>query len=244
MPKKLEDLNWQEFGELVPKKFKTVILPIGTIEAHGVISLGTDVQIAIGISERIADDLNSILAPPIWYGVTRTLYSYPGSLTVRSETFRNYITEILGSLVDKGFQRIVVINGHGGHIDELSSAGLKVNQKKKAKVVVVHWWILCEDIAKEVFEKPGGHAGVDETCAILALDKKLVQKKRYKKQMAYPFQKGISAYPGPATIFLSKEGEGYPVFDERKAKIFFEKCVKKIKGVVLEIFQRWEEMEI
>ncbi len=244
MLKRLENLNWQEFGEIVPEKYQTVILPIGTVEAHGVISLGTDTQISVGISERIASQLNFILAPPIWYGVTRTLYSYPGSLTVSSQTFKSYISEIFNSFVDQGFQKIVVINGHGGHIDELRSAGLKVNRERKAKVIVIHWWILCEDVASEVFEKPGGHAGVDETGAILALDKKLVQEKRYKTKMAYLPPKGVSAYPGPATIFLSKEGEGYPVFDEKKAKIFFDKCVEKVKGAVLEIFQRWEEAKI
>ncbi|KPL04124.1 MAG: hypothetical protein AMJ90_01940 [candidate division Zixibacteria bacterium SM23_73_2] len=244
MPVKLENLNWQEFGELVPKKYQTVILPVGTIEAHGVISLGTDTQIAAGISEGVAEDLDFILAPPIWYGVTRTLYSYPGSLTVSSKTFQTYLTEIFHSLVDKGFKKIVVINGHGGNIDELKAAGLEVNQRRNAKVIIIHWWILCQDVAAEVFEKPGGHAGVDETGAILALNKSLVQRKRYKKKMGYLPPQGVSAYPGPATIFLSREGEGYPVFDEKKAKVFFERCIDKIKSAISEIFQRWEEAKI
>ena len=45
MPIRLEELDWIEFGKLVPKKMDTVILPIGTVEAHGVISLCTDTLI-------------------------------------------------------------------------------------------------------------------------------------------------------------------------------------------------------
>lgn len=41
MPHKLDELNWMEFRDLVPKRFKTVIIPVGTVEAHGVTSLGT-----------------------------------------------------------------------------------------------------------------------------------------------------------------------------------------------------------
>ncbi|MGB2696736.1 MAG: creatininase family protein [Candidatus Zixiibacteriota bacterium] len=242
MPHKLDELNWMEFQELVPKKIQTVIIPVGTIEAHGVISLGTDTHIAIKLCQMIADDLKAILAPPIYYGVTRTLYSYPGSLTVKSETFQAYMTELFESLVDKGFSRIVVINGHGGNIDELDKAGLKINQTTKAKVAVVHWWIFCEDITKELYDQPGGHGGVDETAAILAIDKKLVKKQRYKKEMAFIYQKGLRAYPGPATIFLSPEGQGYPNFDEKKAKLFLKRSADKIKKTLLDIFKRWKRV--
>ncbi|MGB2770065.1 MAG: creatininase family protein, partial [Candidatus Zixiibacteriota bacterium] len=118
MPLRLEEMNWMEFGELVPQKIDTVLLPVGTIEAHGVTNLGTDVSIPLFICEKISDDLKAIIAPPVYYGITRSLYSYPGSLTVSSSTFENYLTEIMLSLGKKGFSRVVVMNGHGGHFNE------------------------------------------------------------------------------------------------------------------------------
>jgi len=42
---KLAELTWQEFAEIVPAKRYTAILPVGTVEAHGVTSLATDVFI-------------------------------------------------------------------------------------------------------------------------------------------------------------------------------------------------------
>lgn len=243
MSLKLENMNWMEFAELVPAKIDTVILPVGTIEAHGVTNLGTDVTIPAFVAEKIAEDLNAIIAPPIYYGITRTLYSYPGSLTVSPPVFESYLTEIMLSLTDKGFLKVLVINGHGGLIDELKNAAMKVHRGKKAKVAVINWWILCEELTKKFFGETGGHAGLDETAAVLAINKDLVKKRRYKKEMVYLHKSGIYSLPGPGSILIYKKDEGYPDFDEKKAKAYMDKVVKKIKNDVLEIFENWGKLE-
>lgn len=243
MAYRLENLNWMEFEKLVPKKINTVILPVGTIEAHGVITLGTDVQIPQRIAEMIAQDLKAMIAPPVYYGVTRSLYHYPGSLTVTSQTFENYLYEIIDSMAEKGFSKIVVINGHGGHLNELKNAAFKVHKARKAKIAVVHWWILCEDITKQVYGVAGGHGAVDETAGILEIDKSLVKKELYKKGMTYKFDEALSVVPVPSSIILYKENEGYPDFDESKAKIYMKKVAEKIKKMVLEVFKKWDELK-
>ncbi|HVP36383.1 MAG TPA: creatininase family protein [Terriglobales bacterium] len=241
---RLENLNWKEFEKLVPKKINTIILPVGTIEAHGVVTLGTDVQIPQKISEMIAEDLKAMIAPPVYYGVTRSLYHFPGSLTVTSQTFENYLYEIIDSMAEKGFSKIVVINGHGGHLSELKNAAFKVHKTRKAKIAVVHWWILCEDITKQVYGVAGGHGAVDETAGILAIDKSLVKKELYKKEMSYKFDDALSVLPVPSSIILYKENEGYPDFDEKKAKLYMDKVAVKIKKMVTEVFRKWDELEL
>ncbi|MBM3314011.1 creatininase family protein, partial [candidate division WOR-3 bacterium] len=122
--RKLEELNWAEFRRLVPRKTDAVLLPIGTIEAHGVTGLGTDNQIPLAIAERIAEPVNAFIAPSIHYGITRTLLPYPGSLTVLPETFERYVSEVAASLADAGFRRVVFLNGHGGNTDVLKRVSL------------------------------------------------------------------------------------------------------------------------
>ncbi len=241
---KLENLNWMEFEKLVPKKINTVILPVGTIEAHGVVTLGTDVQIPVRIAEMIAEDLKAIIAPPVYYGVTRSLYHYPGSLSVTSQTFENYLYEIIDSMAEKGFSKIVVINGHGGHLNELKNASFKVHKARKAKIAVVHWWILCEDVTKEVYGVAGGHGAVDETAGILAIDKTLVKKQLYKKGMTYKFDDAMPVVPVPSSIILYKENEGFPDFDEKKAKVYMDKVAEKIGKMVLDVFRKWDESKL
>jgi creatinine amidohydrolase len=241
MPLKLEDMNWMEFGESVPGKIDTVILPVGTIEAHGVTNLGTDVSIPVFIAERIAEDLNAIIAPPVYYGITGSLYSYPGSLTVSPPVFESYLTEIMLSLADKGFSRVLVINGHGGQMGELKNAAMEVHREKKVKVAVIHWWILCEELTRKFFGETGGHAGLDENAAVLAIDKNLVKRGRYKKEMVHLQKGGVYSLPAPGSILIYREGEGYPDFDVKKAKTYMDRVVKKIKEEVLEIFGKWDE---
>ena len=243
MPLKLEEMNWMEFQELVPQKINTVLLPVGTIEAHGVTNLGTDVSIPLFICEKIADDLKAIIAPPVYYGITRTLYSYPGSLTVSSQTFESYLTEIILSLAEKGFSRILVINGHGGHFSELKNAAMRVHREKKAQVAVIHWWILCEEVTKKFFGQTGGHAGLDENAAVLAINSKLVKKARYKKDMVSLQKNGIYSLPSPGSILIYKENEGFPEFDQKRAKLYLNKVIQKIKDEILNLFGRWEKLK-
>lgn len=243
MPLKLEEMNWMEFGELVPKKINTVLLPVGTIEAHGVASLGTDVSIPQFLCEKLAGDLKAMIAPPVYYGITRSLLSYPGSLTVSSAAFENYVTEIMLSLTEKRFSRIVVMNGHGGHLNELKNASVLVHDKTGTKVVVIHWWILCERLTREFFGELGGHAGLDENAAMLAINPKLVKKARYKKDLAFTVKDGMYCLPAPGTILLYKEGQGYPQFDQKRAELYMKKVVKEVKDELLGVFSGWDRLK-
>lgn len=243
MPLRLEEMNWMEFGELVPQKIDTVLLPVGTIEAHGVTNLGTDVSIPLFICEKISDDLKAIIAPPVYYGITRSLYWYPGSISVSSPAFENYVTEILLSLAEKGFSRVVVINGHGGHFNELKSAAFRVHQEKRAKIAVIHWWVLCEELTREFFGRSGGHGGLDENAAVLAIDSKLVKKTKYNEDMVFRVKDGMHSLPAPGSILIYKEGEGFPEFDQKKAKSYMNRVTKKIKGEILDLFRRWEKLD-
>ena len=241
MPIYWDRLNWQEYRDLVPKKIDTVILPVGTIEAHGATNLATDVVIPLKIAEEIAEAVNAIIAPPVYYGVTRTLYQYPGSLTVKPETFEAYLTEILHSMAEHGMKKIVVMNGHGGNNDQLKNAAFSTGRKFKTKVAVIHWWMMDPDLVKQIYKTEGGHAAVDETAMVLAADETLVKKELYDEKMSYRYQDGIYVYPIPGTIIVNKDGTGGPDFDTEKAKIYLDKVCKKIKDFLLEVFQMWEK---
>lgn len=151
-----EELNWAEFEKLVPEKYDTAILPVGTIEAHGVAPLGTDNLIPMEMARLIAKDLGAIVAPPVNYGITRTLLAYPGSLSVVSETFEKYVTEIMLSICDCKFKKLVVLNGHGGNNEQLGRAARAVWQATKIKVAVVHWWMCCDDIVEKIYGRGAG----------------------------------------------------------------------------------------
>ena len=78
----MERINWIEFREWVPAKIQTVLLPLGTLEPHGVAPNGTDILAPVAMAREIAPHLNAMVAPAIPYGFTGILDAYPGSFTI------------------------------------------------------------------------------------------------------------------------------------------------------------------
>ena len=68
--REMDRINWMEFKETVPSKIKTVLLPTGTMEPHGVINNGADNTAPVAIARAIADEVNALIAPHIPYGIT------------------------------------------------------------------------------------------------------------------------------------------------------------------------------
>ena len=238
----LEELSWMEFKRLVPKKIDAVLVPVGTIEAHGVTGLGTDNQVPASICERVAGKVNALVAPGVNYGITKTLLPYPGSVTVLPDTFERYVFEAAGGLADAGFRRIVFMNGHGGNTEALRNVSFRLYREKKTYSAVVDWWTLCADEIRSVYGHAGGHAGADETAMVQADHPGDVRKQDYSKDLAFTVQPGLAAMPFPGSIILYKQGEGYPDFDPAKSDQLMKAVCAKTEGTLLDVFRRWKKL--
>jgi len=235
-----EELNWSEFGKLIPEKYPTAILPVGTIEAHGVGPLGTDNLIPVELANRIAGDLNAVVAPCVNYGITSSLLGYPGSLTVSNSSFENYLKDILISIADWKFEHIVILNGHGGQMEELVRAAKEAWRIGRVKILVIHWWMCCDDLVEGIYGRPGGHAATDENAAVQAFRPELIKQDLYSDDMVYNQPRGFTTYPNAGTILAYKENAGILDFDQAKAEKYFSAAVERVKAHILDIFKRWE----
>ena len=241
MEREFQKLSWIRIRQLVPDEIDTVILPVGTVEAHGSACLGTDNYIPESIALGIADRVNALVAPTVNYGITRSLYRYNGSVTIKSETFALYVRDILDSFVQVGFRNVILMNGHGGNNSSLKDEAVRFHQECQANIAVVHWWELCGEMTKEFFGHHGGHAGTDETAMVQAIDPKLADKDLYDKDMAYYFRPGADLYPVPGSILLYKEGEGYPNFDPDQAARYRERVIEVVGEFVEMVLSRWRK---
>src|SRR5436853_3050295 len=239
----MERISWIEFREWVPAKIQTVLLPLGTLEPHGVAPNGTDILAPVAMAREIAQRVNAMIAHVIPYGFTGIMDAYPGSFTVPEDVFRNYVRAVLTGLAKNKFKNIILLNGHGGgQTTILSALAQEVGRETDARILVVNWWSYCADVTLEVFGEDGGHGAENETAYIMAIDPELVCKERYKPEMATPIPppNTWSAYPFPSTIMLYKEGQGYLKFDRAKAKTYFTKVNDKIAGLIEETIKKWE----
>src|SRR4051795_6634962 len=242
--REMERINWMEFREWVPEKIQTVLLPLGTMEAHGATANGTDIIAPVAIARAIADRVNAMIAPVVPYGFTGVLDAYPGGLTIPEDIYRAYVGAVVTGLAGNGFRNIILLNGHGGgQTAILQSLGQEVGRKTSSRILVINWWSYCSDVVREVYGEDGGHAGNTETAFMMAVDPALVQENRYSgPEMAtsIPAPNTWSAYPFPSSILLYADGEGYPNFDVQKAKLYFTKVNEKMAALIEQTIVKWE----
>ncbi|MGI8408263.1 MAG: creatininase family protein [Pyrinomonadaceae bacterium] len=241
--REMDRINWMEFKETVPSKTNTVILPTGTLEPHGVINNGADNTAPTAMAKTIAQRVNAMIAPTLPYGMTGSMESYPGAFQITESAYRPFIKQVLEGLAKNGFRNIIILNGHGGgQTAVLQAVAAEIASEKKVRTLVINWWSFASDETKEVFGEDGGHAGLNETAFIQAIDPTLVHPERYKKELAtaYPAPGTWSAVPFPSSIGLYQKGQGYPKFDQRKADEYYKKVTDKVANFVNEIIRKWD----
>ncbi|MCY7344652.1 MAG: creatininase family protein [Pyrinomonadaceae bacterium] len=240
--REMDRINWMEFKEVVPSKIQTVLLSTGTLEPHGVINNGADNTAPTAIAQKIAPTVNAMIAPTLPYGMTGSLEAYPGAFQITEAAYRPFVKQILEGLAKNGFKNIIILNGHGGgQTAVLNSLAAEVSAEKKVRILVINWWSFASDETKEVFGEDGGHAGLNETAFIQAIDPTLVHPERYNADLAtpYPLAGTWTAVPFPSSIGLYQKGQGYPKFDQKKADLYFTKVTDKVADLVNEVVRKW-----
>jgi len=241
--RELDRINWMEFREVVPARIQTVLLPTGTLEPHGVINNGADNTAPTAISQRIARRVNAMIAPTLPYGMTGTLEAYPGAFQISESAYRPFVKQVIEGLAKNGFRNIIIVNGHGGpQTAVLNAVAAEVAAERRVRTLVINWWSFASDVTKQVFGEDGGHAGLNETAFIQAIDPTLVHPERYRDELAtpYPPPGTWSAAPFPSSIGLYQPGQGYPKFDQSKADEYFNKVTEKVSVLIHEVIRKWD----
>jgi len=114
------DMTWPEI-EKSAEQGAIVLLPTGIMEEHGPhMGLAVDTYVAYLISklarrELEARGINTLIAPPYYWGVSPGTGAFPGTFSVRKETMKAVIYDILGSLSRWGFNRVFTVNWHADY---------------------------------------------------------------------------------------------------------------------------------
>lgn len=240
-------MNWMEFRELVPGRVETVLVPTGTLEAHGVLNNGADNTAPLALSRAIAPGVNALIAPPIPYGVTGALDGYPGTFQISEQAYRLFVTDVLTGLARNGFKNIILINGHGGpQTAVLNDVAEKVGRSERVRTLVTNWWVVCSDITLKIFGEDGGHAGWNETAFVQAVDSSLVRRERYDKglELPRPPAGAWSAFPFPTPIILYQPGQGSVRFEEDRARAYHAAVVDQMRSLVKGTIEKWDKARL
>ncbi|HVN62568.1 MAG TPA: creatininase family protein [Gaiellaceae bacterium] len=118
---RVADLNWMQLEAHLAGDDR-IVLPLGSTEQHAYLSLATDSILSERVAIEAAEPLGVPVLPALAYGITPNFAAYPGSPSVREETYLALLGDLLCSLRGQGFHRILLLNGHGGNVPAESLA--------------------------------------------------------------------------------------------------------------------------
>src|SRR5262245_41963464 len=113
-------MYWSEqtWKDLQANPPQVVLLPIGSVEAHGPhLPLATDSIISEEMARRAALELNNrnvrtLVLPPIHYVVTEFSKDFPGTVSISKKSFQSLLTDIAESLAAQKVSTLCIVNSH------------------------------------------------------------------------------------------------------------------------------------
>ena len=237
--KRLAKISWKKAEKEL--KSKSVILPIGAIEAHGYhLPLGTDNYISEEISEKVAKKLDSLLLPLIPYGQVWSLRDFPGSISLNDDTLISVIDDIASSLDRHGVELLIIINAHFGNNAALKKAERLIREKYDIKVLRFTHPGLKElenkYIESERVHPNYLHAEEIETSMLLKINRELVDMNK-----AEADKPDIPEYFGSYSVPWNQITDKAVLGDPTKAKK--EKGEKLINGIATKIVEIVKEFQ-
>ncbi len=143
----ISDMSWQQVEDYL-KTEDLAVLPLGSTEQHAGLSLSVDSILAEKMALDAAEPLGIPVFPVLAYGVTPYFMAYPGTISLRVETYVAVVRDILDGMYAQGFRRIFIVNGHGGNAPAGSLAIEWMADHPGTSVKFHNWWNAPETFAK------------------------------------------------------------------------------------------------
>lgn len=177
------------------KRSNAIILPIGSTEQHGPTGLiGTDALCAEAVALRVGEALQVMVAPTIAVGMAQHHMEFPGTMTLRPSTLMAVVRDCLLSLVRHGFERVLLINGHGGNVATVQAAFAEtqmdldtLSPRPALRTRLLNWWELpeVERLSMDLYgDAVGSHATPPEVALTWALHPETVDQRPLSPRLA------------------------------------------------------------
>lgn len=238
---KFHEMTYPE-QQKIDRDQTVVIAPIAACEQHSHhLATYTDTVLVTGVAEGVESQLANqvLLLPTMWMGASQHHLRFGATLTLTVENHIEMLKDLLTPLLESGFRRIMILNGHGGNVDTLHVALRSLQPKYPDRHLTgASYWELASDELAELAEgsrKGMGHACEFETSMMLALRPDLVRTDQLKDDPAPeqdPRLRGLFT----AEDMMQKTDHGavgYPeLASAEKGKRFLEAAIRRTVEVV------------
>ena len=136
----LEAMTWMDVERYLALDDRIVVIT-GACEQHGYVSLLSDILAPMAIAKAAIEQEPVLVAPPLPFGISPYFTAYPGTISLRVETFAIVVRELITGLRTQGFRRILVSNGHGGNTGVLIPLLVELgNTHPETRFELFQWW--------------------------------------------------------------------------------------------------------
>ena len=133
----IEELTWMEVRDMMADGYTTAIISTGGVEQNGpYVATGKHNYVLQGTCEAIARELGNALCAPIMKLVPEGNIDepsghmrYPGTISLRQETFEAVLDDVASSLRAHGFEHIVFIGDSGGNVRGMENVAARLNER-------------------------------------------------------------------------------------------------------------------
>ena len=174
-------LTWTEAKERAEAK-AVIVIPVAAIEQHGFhLPIDVDNVLVEHVTEEAARRSGGVIltAPMIHYGFNEHNMGFPGTITIRETVLMDFCYDVAHSLVRQGFDRIVLINGHGSNQMLCNLVARRIVNTTRALCAAAAHWSLARPAVDRLRESefPGGmaHACEFETAMYMHIHPELVE---------------------------------------------------------------------
>jgi len=136
---RFEDLSWFDVEKYLQNENR-LILVLGACEQHGYLSLLTDSKIPLALADAASQNTGVLIAPVVNYGISPYSIDYPGSFSLRASTLLDLVEDLIRSAQYQGFQRILILNGHGGNDPTRARLYEVANTLPQLQLAWYSWW--------------------------------------------------------------------------------------------------------
>jgi creatinine amidohydrolase len=136
---RVSEMNWMMMEEYL-KRDDRALLPLGSTEQHAYLSLSVDSILAESLAVEAAEPLGIPVFPVLAYGITPYFRAFPGTITLRVETYLSLLRDILDMMAEQGFKRMLIVNGHGGNTPAQGLIGEWMADHAGVRIKFHNWW--------------------------------------------------------------------------------------------------------
>lgn len=177
-----------EIREIASCDGSLAVLPVGALEQHGPhLPVSTDTQTAVAAAHdaarRVADEIPVLVLPALWAGLSDHHLLFGGTISLSFDEFRAVIRGIARSVKALGFDRMLIVNGHGGNNQALTIIARELGTELRMPIVATHPWSVVEDRLASVLEDDLHlkHACEGETSMMMVISPEDVHVNRFEE---------------------------------------------------------------